>query len=74
MKNSMCVQVKNQFLSPLTNRLEKVGAQMNVPKNQFWLKRIEDGDCQKIKMKTKAKPEKAEKSEAVVSKSGKRGN
>ena len=55
MANEMRVKVKKQFLSPLTNRMIKFDSEVNVPVNQFWLKRLSQGDCEKINKTKKVK-------------------
>lgn len=55
MDNSIRVKILVNFPNPLTNRKAKVGEEIKVPKNQFWLKRIAAKDCEKINEKTKAK-------------------
>ncbi len=60
MSKSMKVKIKRQFPNPLTGRKAKVDEEINVPKNQFWLKRIEQKDCEEIKKK-KAKAKAADK-------------
>lgn len=55
MDNSLKVLVKRQFTNPLSGRRLKVDEELNVPKNQFWLRRIQEGDCQLQKRKAKAK-------------------
>ena len=60
MSNSMRIKIKKKFINPLSNRREKEGTELNVPKNQFWLKRLRDGDCEKIKAKSKIKAPKKE--------------
>lgn len=52
---SIRVKILKPFLSPLTNRMTKAGAEINVPQNQFWLKRIEQKDCKKLALKVKKK-------------------
>ena len=54
--NDMRVKVKAQFLSPSTYRMLKVGDEMNVEKNRFWLKRLQQGDVEQVSAKTKAAP------------------
>jgi hypothetical protein len=56
MVNETRVKIKNQFLSPLTNRMVKIDEEINVPLNQFWLKRLQLGDCEKVKRAKKAAP------------------
>ena len=51
----MRVKVKKAFMSPLTNRMAEVDSEMNVPMKQFWLKRLQQGDCEKIKRAKKVK-------------------
>lgn len=61
MANEMRIKVKKKFLSPLTNRMADIGQEMNVPMSQFWFKRLQAHDCEKIKLKVKVKQkEKAE--------------
>jgi len=55
MTNEMRVKIVKRFLSPLTGRMTKVGEELNVPMNKFWLKRKRLGDCEKIKFKSKIK-------------------
>jgi hypothetical protein len=49
------VQIKKKFLSPLTNRLTKIDEVISVPENQFWFKRLKNGDCIKVKNDKKQK-------------------
>lgn len=51
MRSSIRVEIKKAFPSPLTGHRTKVGEEVNVPHNQFWLKRIDQGDCEKVKTK-----------------------
>lgn len=67
MTNSMRVKAKKSFLSPLTNRLVKVGAEFNVPKNQFWFKREKLEDIEVLKRDIENQKAKAEP-KAVVDK------
>lgn len=62
----MRVRIKKRFLSPLSNQMLKVDAELNVPQSQFWFKRVNDKDVEKIKMKVKAKA--APKGNAVLDK------
>lgn len=55
MTNETRIKVINRFLSPLTNRLTEIDQEINVPMNIFWLKRLQVGDCQKVKSKEKLK-------------------
>lgn len=55
MDNSLKVRVKKQFTNPLSGRRLKIDDVLNVPKNQFWLRRIKAGDCELEKRKAKAK-------------------
>ena len=56
MSDSIKIKIKNKFTNPLTNRRAKIDEEFNVPKNQFWLKRIKEKDCVQIKKFTKAIP------------------
>lgn len=53
------IKVLRKFKNPKTNRFTKVGEEMNVSENIFWLKRLEAKDCEKIIFK-KAKSVNAE--------------
>ncbi len=44
----MKVKILARFISPLTNRRVKLHEIVNVPKNQFWFKRLKDKDCEII--------------------------
>lgn len=46
--NDMRIKVKASFLSPSTNRMLKVGDEMNVEKNRFWLRRLKAGDVEQM--------------------------
>lgn len=50
----MRVKILKAFLSPLNNRMSVVGAEHNVPRHRFWLKRIAEGDCEKVTRKKRA--------------------
>lgn len=52
----MRVKVKVSFRNPKTNRLTEVGEVFNVPKNQFWLKRLNAKDIGKTKDALKESP------------------
>jgi len=52
----MRVKVKNQFRNPRTNRMATIDSVMNVPINGFWLRRLDQGDCEKIKAKSMTGP------------------
>jgi len=54
----MRVEIKKEFLSPLTGRLTIVGKEINVPVNRFWLRRLNDEDCKKVKKSVKPKSSK----------------
>lgn len=56
----MRIQVTATFLSPLTNRMLKIGEELNVEKNRFWLKRVEQKDVKKIAARAKAPPKQTE--------------
>ena len=45
----MRIRVLKKFPSPLDNRMLKIDSELNVPKSQFWFRRIDDKDCIKIK-------------------------
>lgn len=53
------VKILKKFKNPKTNRFTKVGEEMNVSENIFWLRRIQAKDCEKVSTK-KAKPISAE--------------
>jgi len=55
MENSMRVKILKAFKNPMTNRVFKLGEEINVSKNIFWLRRLESKDCEKTILK-KAKP------------------
>lgn len=55
MANEIRVRVKRRFMSPLNNRLAAVDSVLNVPRNQFWLRRIADKDCEILKSVKKEK-------------------
>ena len=48
-QNDMRVRITAQFFSPMTHRILKVGQELNVPKNQFWLKRLAAQDVEEVK-------------------------
>lgn len=56
MKPSIQVRVLKSFRNPLTNRMAKVGEDMKVPHDNFWLRRLRDLDCEKTKKASKPKP------------------
>ena len=53
MTNAMRIRVLKKFPSPLDNRMLKIDSELNVPKSQFWFRRIDDKDCIKIKSQFK---------------------
>ena len=61
------VKIKKKFTSPLTGKKTKIDEEINVPHNQFWLKRIEQKDCEQIKQKKKAAPKIAPKTDKIKS-------
>ena len=69
----MKVKIKRKFSNPMTGRRAKIDEELNVPKNQFWFKRIQEKDCELIKKFTKAKPAKESGVKAAV-KSNSRGS
>lgn len=70
MDNSIHVKILVPFLSPLTNRMVQPGDHINVPEGIFWLRRIDDGDCERAK---RVKP-KAPDAVYKPSKSSKKGS
>lgn len=60
MKAEMKVKILKPFPSPLTNKMTAAGEVINVPKSQFWLKRIQQKDVEEVKNVTKAKAPKAD--------------
>lgn len=60
--NKIKIKFLKSFISPLSNRREKPGTVLNVPESQFWLKRLEQNDVEKIKAEAK----KAKKASAEV--------
>lgn len=71
MTKTMIVKIKRKFTSPLTGRRTEVDQEINVPKSQFWFKRLKEKDCELIKKFTKAKPGKESGSKAGVKSSSK---
>lgn len=57
----MRIKIKATFLSPSTNRMLAIGEEMNVVKNQFWLKRLNAGDVEQLGSSDKEKSKPAEK-------------
>lgn len=55
MSDSMRIKIVKKFSSPLTGKKANIDDEMNVPRNQFWIKRIAAKDCIEIKKKAKAK-------------------
>lgn len=55
MSDSMRIKIKRKFTNPLTGRRAQIDEEFNVPKNQFWFKRILEKDCELLKSKAKAK-------------------
>ncbi len=55
MKNSVKVKVLRPFRNPVRNRMAEVDAIMSVPKNRFWFKRLQEGDCEIYKAPKKPK-------------------
>jgi len=77
MDNSIYVKILVPFLSPLTNRMVQSGEHINVPEGIFWLRRINDGDCERSKsVKPKAQEVVQKSTEAVhkPAKSSKKGS
>ena len=68
--NSIKIKIKNKFTSPLTGKRTEIGGEFNVPKNQFWIKRINQKDCEEIK-KFSAKPKAENKSDSKKPKGSK---
>lgn len=67
----MRIKMKAVFLNPVTNRMEKIDHEMNVPRNRFWFKRVDQHDCVEIKLKSTAKSlPKDEKANAYKPKKG----
>ena len=60
--NKMRIRIKNGFINPLSNMRCASGDEFNVPMNQFWLRRIKQGDCEKLKKQLKPKFKKLEAS------------
>ena len=48
MKTSMRVKIKNKFTNPLTGRKILASEEVNVPRNQFWLKRLAEKACELV--------------------------
>lgn len=69
----MCVKIKKRFLSPLSRRFTEIDSEINVPKNQFWFRRIDNKDCVEIVMKPKSKTG-LKKPVSSVNKSSKKGS
>ena len=66
MIDSIKVKIIKKFPNPLTSRRTEIGQELNVPKNQFWLKRLKQKDCELIEKFTKAKPVKESGAKAPV--------
>jgi len=68
----MRIRIKHKFMNPRTNRMSIIDSEMNVPVTGFWLRRLNDGDCEKIKAESrtgpKAEPKKYMKKDAKRSK------
>lgn len=63
LKMSMPVKILKTFRNPLTGRMTKIGETLNVPKERFWFKRVNDKDIELIKEKAKAQKVQAEPKE-----------
>jgi hypothetical protein len=77
MSKIMYVKVKKSFPNPMTNRAAEIDSTIKVPKTQFWLKRLEDGCCEKISKPKKAKAkieEKLSEKKADVEKNKSKGS
>ena len=66
MIDSIKVKIKRKFPNPLSGRRVEIDAELNVPKNQFWLKRLKQKDCELIKKFTKVKSVKESGVKAAV--------
>lgn len=69
MDNRIIVKILKVFPNPITGRKTKEGEEIKVPKNQFWLRRIADKDCEQIKSKSKAKKPEVSKADVKENKS-----
>jgi len=63
-KSSMPVKILVGFTSPLSGLKLKPGDCLNVPKSQFWFKRCEQKDCEKLKSLPQPKPSSESKSKS----------
>ncbi len=63
--SEMRIRVLKSFLSPLHVGLLKVGQELNVPEGRFWLRRLMDKDCAKIKPVPQSKPKTSKASKEV---------
>ena len=66
----MRIKILKEFRSPLTNKMTEINSEINVPMVLFWLKRIKEKDCEKIKLKTKPAAKSAQKENKKDSKKG----
>jgi len=48
MAAEMKVKLLKKFRNPKTNCHEKIGKELTVPCDQFWLRRVKQEDCEKI--------------------------
>jgi len=71
MSATMKVKILKKFPNPLTGRKAEVGQEIKVPKNQFWLKRLADKDCEEIKQKAKATKPQGSKADVKENKNSK---
>lgn len=69
MSNLIRVKILKVFPNPRTNRKTKEGDEIKVPKNQFWLRRLADKDCEEISKKSKAKKLEVSKADVKENKS-----
>ncbi len=73
MDNTIPVKFLKKFRNPITNRMAIVGSEMNVPNGIFWMRRIEQKDCEKLKRKIKVTPAPAP-AESKAGQSSKKGS
>lgn len=56
--NKIKIKILRPFTSPLTGKRTEIDEEFHAPKNQFWIKRINEKDCAEIKkFSVKAQPE-----------------
>jgi len=69
----MRIEIKNSFMNPRTNSMAKKGEIFNVPKNQFWLRRLAEEDIEKTKKDKTEKREEVKTNSKEVGKPARAG-